>query len=282
MVMKHSPIRPRALPVLILSLLPALVFVHGGTFAQVGPLPGMGQEQAVGDAGGAGARKAGEARGDADPAPLDHDHWPARRILFFLAYVFGAIGSGAALAYHPVHRERLASLDEMDLPKIVITYSVVGAIAAVLVKAEPAMGLALFGIGGLMRFRTELQSPKETGRTILATVIGFLWGMQWWQISLVTTALAWLLILILDWKVGYRLIVRGLGTETIVDSASAYQAILEEYGANITRVKKNVDKGQVSLVFKAGRSLDRDEVEQSFVDEIEESLQGAVDWAQDG
>ena len=72
----------------------------------------------------------------------------------FLCVIFGAIGLGCVVAFHPLRRR--ISYDDLDQPKIIITYTVVGALIAIVVAAIPAMGFAVFGIGSVMRFRTEL------------------------------------------------------------------------------------------------------------------------------
>ena len=193
-----------------------------------------------------------------------------------------ATACGAVIAYHPHYLRRVASLEEMDHPKIIITYTLIGAITALLVSAQPEMGLAIFGIGGLMRFRTELQAARETGRVILSTIIGFCCGLQWWFISILLTIISWLLILGLDWKVAFRMVVKGLGKELLKESSEAYRNLLEEYGCQVSQVKLNFQKEQSSIVFKASRKIDREGLEVAFEEEIPENLRGTVDWPEEG
>lgn len=208
--------------------------------------------------------------------------WDFERLGWFLLFILGAIGSAAILAYHPLYLGRVASLLEMDYPKIIITYTVVGALIAPIVREIPAMGLAIFGIGGLMRFRTILQSAKETGRVILATIIGICWGLEMWPVAISITIIAWLLILILDWRVGYRIIVRGLEGSLVGQASTAYQNVLIQNDCQITQTKKNPRKEQFSIVFRASRKMDRDEIEDAFEMEVDGGLKGTVDWPEEG
>lgn len=223
------------------------------------------------------AGAAGASAASADGAT--QDSWGP---WYFLGLLAGAIASGVALGYHPISRGKVASLTEMDLPKTVLTYSVVGALVAIVVQKIPLMGFAIFGVGALIRVRTLLPSPKETGRLILATVIGFCWGAGSWDVAIMATVIAWLLVLILDWRVGYRMIVRSLDPALLVDSSAAYQAVLEKTGCVISQLKKNPKKGQVSVVFRASRKHSREDLETAFEEQVEERLRGTVDWPEEG
>lgn len=192
-----------------------------------------------------------------------------------------AIACGAVLAYHPCHIGKPTSLGAMDSPKIIITYTVVGALCGILVGVNPALGFAIFGIGGLMRFRTDLGAARETGRVILATLIGIFCGMEFWIPVICATVIAWLLILVLDWNIGVRMMVRGLKAERVKEAALAYRSVLEKYQIRITLEKKNPKKGQISFVFRANRSFDKESVEEDLEENVDESLQGTVDWPED-
>ena len=68
------------------------------------------------------------------------------------------------------HAYELATVEEN---KALILYAAVSAAVAVLVLEHPAMALVVFGMGGLIRFRTRTGSGLGTGRAIFAVVIGF-------------------------------------------------------------------------------------------------------------
>jgi hypothetical protein len=204
------------------------------------------------------------------------------QLLVGLSMIGLALVGGALLAYHPLTIGRVSSLVEMDYPKIIIIYSVVGALTGFLASVNNVLAFAIFGIGGLMRFRTEIQSTKETGRAILATVIGIIWGVGLWQVALAATALAWVLVLVLDWRVGYRMVGRGIEAEAVEASANAHREVLESYGCQITQVRKNPRKGQFSIVFKASRKLEREDLEAAFDEDVEEANRATIDWPEEG
>ncbi|MEM7262997.1 MAG: hypothetical protein AAF488_13475 [Planctomycetota bacterium] len=215
----------------------------------------------------------GQTRPVAGPPTVDLQY-----AIRLVALILGAVVSGAVLAYHPHHLGKQGSLDELDLPKIMIAYSVVGALAAALVALESSLGLAIFGVGSLIRFRTILPSAKETGRLILTTMVGFLWGFGVWALAIPVTVLIWLLVLILDWNIGYKMVVRGIPEgAALADATLAYQKILEGFGCRLAQVKKNLKKKQISIAFRASRKLSRDDFEEAF-EKVDESVRGTIDW----
>ena len=118
---------------------------------------------------------------------------------------------GAVIAYHPKHIERADTLSEIEAPKVFIMYSVIGAISGILVvKYTIYVGFVLFGIGGLIRFRTILSSPSLTGRVIFTMLIGLTTGMNLPHVAVLATLFAFALIYILEAQVTYRVDVQGL------------------------------------------------------------------------
>src|SRR5262245_34159804 len=72
-----------------------------------------------------------------------------------------AVLLGAAIAYHPLSRSKASSIAELEQPKTFIMYALVGALIGLIVPHYPVMGMVIFGIGGLLRFRTEIGPAKD-------------------------------------------------------------------------------------------------------------------------
>ena len=161
------------------------------------------------------------------------------------------------------------------------TYTVVGALVAVVVAHLPAMALAVFGIGGLMRFRTELGAAKDTGRAILATLLGLTCGLQFWWVAVLGTLVAWLLIFVLEGRKGMRMVVRGLKSEAVAQAAEAYAPILRSLGCRFTTPRKNPRKGQISFVLRVPRKLERESIELGCQEQVSVDLRGTVDWPEE-
>lgn len=194
-------------------------------------------------------------------------------VVFLMAAALGAV-----IAYHPRSYGKARSLSDIESPKTYIIYALVGAVVGQIVKIEPALGFAIFGIGGLMRFRTDVGAAKDTGRVILVTCVGLCCGLFRYDIAIISTVFAYGLISALEGGTAYKIIVKGLSEETLMKSAEAYRELLENEGCRILNEKKHFAKHQARFVFRAPRGIDREDLEQLFDEEIPSDLKGAPEW----
>jgi predicted membrane protein len=189
-----------------------------------------------------------------------------------------AVLLGAFIAYHPRSYGKAMTLADVEQPKIYLMYSLVGALVAMIIRVAPPMALVVFGIGGLLRFRTDVGAAKDTGRIILVTCTGLCCGLGLYPVAVLGTAFGWVLIYFLEARVAYRVVIKGLGPDVLAQAATAYSKVLDDNGADILSEKKNFVKQQVAFVFRAPGVLDREELEDLFKS-IDPKLHGAVDWA---
>ena len=186
---------------------------------------------------------------------------------------------GAVVAYHPRHGQTADSLEEIEAPKIFIVYAVIGALIGIMVvKYGLVVGFVLFGIGGLIRFRTSLRSASLTGRVILVTLIGLSCGLDLPHIAVLATAFSFALIYLIDSRVTYRIDVRALPSGRVAEAAGAYRALLEQNDCRIMSEKKNPGKKRAVFIFQGSRNLTRVRLEELLETEIDEPLRGSVDW----
>lgn len=198
-------------------------------------------------------------------------------LTLLLASVLGAI-----IAYHPKHVAAADTLEEIEAPKVYIFYSVIGAIIGILVvKYDLVVGFVLFGIGGLIRFRTLMRSANLTGRVIFVTLIGLTCGLNLPHVAVMGTAFAFALIYVLEARVTYRVDIQGLDSERLAESAAAYRAVLEQNGCRVLSERKNPDKRRVTLLISGPHGVRREKLEALVDSEIDGPLKGAVDWETD-
>lgn len=188
-----------------------------------------------------------------------------------------AVALAAAIAYHPLIRRKAATLEEIEEPKTLILYSMVGAVVAAIVKVQPNMALVVFGIGGLLRFRTNAGNTKNTGRVILVTVVGLCCGLELYVIAALATVFGWLLIFVLERTTVERVIVQGIDVAQLGPAAAAHAKVLADAGCEILGEQKNAKKGLVALVFRAPAEVSREVLRSKFA-EVEPPLRGAVDF----
>jgi len=186
---------------------------------------------------------------------------------------------GTAVAYHPKHRQTADTLEEIEAAQIYILYAVIGSIIGILVvKYGMGVGFVLFGIGGLIRFRTVLRSASLTGRLIFTTLIGLSCGLNLPHVAVLVTVFGFGLIYVLDARYTYRMDVRALEHADVARAAAAYRSFLEQQECRIISEKKNPEKGRLTFIVRSSRYLARDELEQLLLAHIDDSMKGSVDW----
>jgi len=159
---------------------------------------------------------------------------------------------------------------------------VIGAIIGILVtRYGLVVGFIIFGIGGILRFRTILRSASLTGHVIFVTLIGLSCGLNLPHVAVLSTAFGFVLIYVLEMRVTFRMDIRGLSRDIISEAAKAYRTALERQGCRIVNERKNPAKGRVSFIFQTSHCTDSERIKYFLETEIEPSLKGTEDWEVD-
>lgn len=186
---------------------------------------------------------------------------------------------GAIIAYHPKHRQTADTLQEIEAPKVYIMYSVIGAIVGIMVvKYGLVVGFVLFGVGGLIRFRTMLRSAILTGNVILVTLIGLSCGLDLPHVAALATAFGFVLIYVLEARITYRISVRGMPGDGVAKAAAAYRSVLQQHGGHILSERKNPAKGRFRFIFRCSHEMTQERLSEIFAANIDPELKGSVDW----
>ena len=189
--------------------------------------------------------------------------------------LLAATASGALLAYHPVYRGRPLTLDTLEQRKTIIIYSAVGALIAIICTVAPSMAFVIFGIGGLMRFRTNTGESTVTGQTIMGTLIGLCWGLGLQLVAVLATFYFALMIWVLEAS-PIKKITIGIDVPNMQRAAELYREALLRAGCRILAHSKSFKKGQMNFVIRTPNGFDTDEAVRAF-NGIPEELRGTVD-----
>lgn len=189
---------------------------------------------------------------------------------------------GFLIGYHPRHMQVADTLEEIEAPKVHILYAVIGAVIGILVlKYGLVVGFVVFGIGGLIRFRTILRSAGLTGNVIFVTLIGLSCGLNLPHVAVIATAFGFVLIYFLEARAAYRIDIKSVPEGRVVEAAVAYRTLLEQHGCRIVGEKKSPTKAKVMLIFRCRHHVTRDKLEELLETQIDPSLKGSVDWEVD-
>jgi len=186
---------------------------------------------------------------------------------------------GALIGYHPRNREAADTLLELELPNVYILFSVIGAIIGILVvKYGMVVGFVIFGIGGLLRFRTILDSADLTGNVIFVTLIGLSCGLNLPHVAVLATIFCFVLVYLFHVSRTFSVHINGINAATMPEASSAYRALLEQKGCRIIRERKKPTKCELSLIFRCPRSVTREQLEHLMESGISPPLKGTIDW----
>jgi hypothetical protein len=196
-----------------------------------------------------------------------------------LAALSLAAALGAALAFHPTTRRSIDTREEAELPKVSIMYALVGAVVGVVVlEYGIVIGFIVFGLGGLMRFRTDLSSTRDTGRLIIVTLVGLISGLNLPHFAVLSAAFAWGLIYIFDGHPVCALEVKEIPKGRVKDAAAAYRAVLAELKCTLISENKSFSKSRIDYVFRAPRASTQASLHQALCDGVPPDVRGEIDW----
>jgi hypothetical protein len=219
---------------------------------------------------------------DASQGPLPAVGWAGFRDIHFLADSLGAlllaVVLGALIGYHPTTPRTIDRLHEADMPKVYIMYAFIGAIIGVTVREfGMVIGVVVFGIGGLIRFRTDTDSTRDTGRLIVVTLAGLIAGLGLPHFAVVTTLFAFVLIYVFDTSPACRVKIEHLPPERVAEAIEVYRAVLQGQGCKIVAEHKSVPKGRIEFVFRLPRRGTRERLHAALC-EAPLDVHGEIDW----
>ncbi len=200
-------------------------------------------------------------------------------------YMLESLGSlalstvlGALIAYHPNTVRMVDTVEEAELPKVQIMCALIGAMVGVIVlEYGLVVGFVVFGLGGLMRFRTQTATTRDMSRLIIVTLIGLICGLNLPHFAVLAAVYAWLLILF-DSKPIMSLEVHELPKGRLAEAASAYRIALGEIGCKLISENKRFANRRVDYVVRAPASSDHGKLEAALNEKIPADIRGEIDW----
>jgi hypothetical protein len=199
----------------------------------------------------------------------------------FLKLMLAAV-LGAVIGYHPRRMRTADTLEEIEAPKVSIVYSVIGSLIGILVvQYGLVMGFVLFGIGGLIRFRSAMSSAQLTGQVIFVTLIGLTCGLELPHVAVLAGLFDFVLTFVLEARITYRVDVRGLPEDRFLEAADAYRSILAGRRFQVLTETPRPDKGRISFIFRTAGRDTRQRLEELFHQGVPEGLRGSLDWEVD-
>jgi hypothetical protein len=190
-----------------------------------------------------------------------------------------ATALGALIAFHPMTPRTVDTLEEAELPKVHIMYSLVGAVVGVTVlQYGMVVGLVVFGLGGLMRFRTNTATTRDTGRLILVTLIGLIAGLNLPHFAVLAALFAFVLIYVFDAHPTCRLVVDELPGKRTAQAAEYYRTILRNSDCKLLHERTDVARRRFEAVFRMPRKTSRAQIDLAMEQQVPSEFRGQPSW----
>jgi hypothetical protein len=190
-----------------------------------------------------------------------------------------AIALGMLIAFHPTTARTVDTREEAEMPKTYIMYALIGAVVGeIVLKYGIVVGFVIFGLGGLMRFRTDVASTRDTGRLIIVTLIGLISGLDLPHFAVMSAVVAWILIYVFDGHPVCELEVHEIPKGRVKDAAVAYRAVLAELKCVLIREERSFTKSRIDYVFRAPRNSTQTSLHAALCERVPADVRGEIDW----
>ncbi|NWG92770.1 MAG: hypothetical protein HXY21_09730 [Parvularculaceae bacterium] len=185
---------------------------------------------------------------------------------------------GALIAFHPTAVKKVDTVEEAELPKVQILCALVGAMVGVIVlEYGLVVGFVVFGLGGLMRFRTEADNTRDTSSLIIVTLIGLICGLNLPHFAVLATLYAWVVILF-DGNPIYSLEVHEVPKGRMAEASAAYRAGLGDLGCKLISENKSFSKRRLTYIIRAKSGRPLAALETALNEKIAPDIRGELDW----
>lgn len=195
-----------------------------------------------------------------------------------LAIVTAAVLT-AAIAYHPVIRAERRSAEDHQEPRSLFLFGLIGLLVGFMVMHHGYLiGFVIFGLGGLMRFKTDTGDIGDTRRLILVTLIALSVGLNLPVMAAIGTACAWAVIWFLGRRMHTTLEVQFESGKLQRLNMDILRDLLRERGFEVVSAYKQRFKptAEFHLVVEGARG--RDALQREMASISAGKLHGISDW----
>lgn len=184
-----------------------------------------------------------------------------RELVLFVTDVLVVAAISALVAYHPCRRRHRLSLSELKTPRFFYLYGLLGLAIGFLVEQHGyIIGFVVFGIGGLVRFRTDLENSDDTVEMIIVTFLGLCVGLNLPVMAILIALAAWVILYLTGRLVGYELNLKSEDRETLETELEALSGCLAERRWPLMQVARPDSKDHAIVTFRVPYTVQHDEV----------------------
>ncbi len=198
-------------------------------------------------------------------------------LLYFLFNVAVVVALTALLVFHPVRRGRRRNVNDLMMPQLFFLYALIGMVVGFLVVQHGSMiGFVVFGIGALLRFRSNLDDPIDTVEMILVTILGLAVGLGLPVMALCVALTAWGFIWLGGRKTSVSLSLRGQDFAETEKAAQSIQLFASAAGWQLINKHQAPGKSRVDLLFLANEKVQEAQLETKIAETVSNTVEVKV------
>ena len=184
----------------------------------------------------------------------------------FAIDVLLALFLAAAIALHPVRRAARSKTIDFVMPRLFAFYALIGMAVGFLVDQHGyIIGFVIFGIGALLRFRSNLDDPIDTVEMILVTVVGLCVGLNFPVMAILITAVSWVLIGISGRHRPIELRLQSDNSDTLEAGLEQVRQIARQEGWKEAFAHRSHSKNAARLILLHPSAIGEEAVEAALV-----------------
>ncbi|WP_380055099.1 hypothetical protein ACFE33_14960 [Falsihalocynthiibacter sp. SS001] len=168
----------------------------------------------------------------------------------------------AMIVYHPVRHKSRRTLADIEMPRLFFLYALVGlTVGFLVIQHGYIIGFVIFGIGALLRFRSNLDQSQDTVEMIIVTVLGLSVGMGLPILALLTALLTWC-FLWLGWRQrGVEVVLKGASEEEVIAASANLEQTAQDAKWQLVNKHHVVGKTAITLLFQISGHMNEAKVE---------------------
>ena len=190
-------------------------------------------------------------------------------LIVFATDVLLALVLAAVIALHPVRLAARSKTIDFIMPRLFSFYALIGMAVGFLVDQHGyIIGFVIFGMGALLRFRSNLDDPIDTVEMILVTVVGLCVGLNFPIMAILITVVSWVLIWVAGRHRPIELRLQSDNPENLEAGLDQVRQIARREGWKEAFAHRSHSKNAARLVFLHPSAIGEEGVEAALLESL--------------
>jgi len=204
-------------------------------------------------------------------------------LALFLFDCVVVLGIASLIVFHPARLKTRRGVRDYELPRLFMVYGLIGmAIGFLVLQHGAVIGFVVFGIGGLLRFRSVLRNSTDTVEVILVTLLGLCVGLNLQNMAVLIGIASWIVIWFFGRKRTYQLSLKHTSTEGLAATMARLEEAMPKFGWELDSQKEfgqhsnsTNANAAATVIFRSRGNEDLSDIEA----ELSSQFQGeGVEW----